>query len=405
MRRFGLAAFLVACTTSPNPDPNPTPDTMALQMNDITTLFPLATNAVDFDSYLTASSLLPEALFQADPNTVISYDSLRVVGVRFDPCFANVGPITDPSTCDNQIRLVFQPLTFDNGSNMTFAQDEAVHVSYALTRDQLIAATQAIAAAREQATSGDLGPLAAHPLIAQQGLSGAYAQTLRGIITSYANAAKIERLTTFFLEETLAGSPAIEGSGSDGPPLQIGLFWDMHGFSVAGEVETPLQIGSLDQGTTDMNISASTDPLDAFLSPTTDGSDNLSLLANATNAGSASPSQRQAAFDAALRIENPNHDSANTIDCASCHMAEPERVLVAQPMFGMSSTGDANAFVADSSIPAADLVQTTTTFVDPSDGGLDIHAFSYRTTLPVINQRVINETAANLAYLNSLVQP
>jgi hypothetical protein len=85
-------------------------------------------------------------------------------------------------------------------------------------------------------------------------------------------------------------------------------------------------------------------------------------------------------------------------------MAEPSRVLVGQPMFGMSPTGDANAFVADSSIPAADLAQTTTTIVDPTDGGLDIHAFSYRNAMPMINQRVINETAANLAYLHSLTQ-
>jgi hypothetical protein len=289
-------------------------------------------------------------------------------------------------------------------------------VSYSITRDQLIAAANAIAAARAQSTTDDLGPLAVNPLVAKQGLSGAYAQALRGIIMTYANSAKIERLTTFFLEASGgfsggSGGPVPDeiemgsGSGSDDPPpFDASNFWDMHGFDVAADVETPLQIAKLGSDTTDMSISASTDPLEAQLEPVTDGSDNLTLIASASAAGSASSPQRQAAFDAALRIENPNDNSPNTIDCASCHMAEPARMLVGTPMFNMSASGDTNAFVAASSIPSADLASTATVFVDPVDQGLNIHAFSYRNTDPIINQRVINETAANLAYLMSLMQ-
>jgi hypothetical protein len=422
MRSFALGVLLVACTSEspPTPPPNQTP----LQMNDLTVLFPLATTAEDFDTYLAASStgnngaLLPESLFESDQDSAIAYDDLRVIGFRLDPCFANVGPITDPSKCDNQIRLVFQPMSIGLGSNLASAADQAVHVSYSITRDQLIAAANAIAAARALSTTDDLGPLAVNPLVAKQGLSGPYAQALRGIIMTYANSAKIERLTTFFLEAGgfsggSGGGSAIangvemgSGSGSDivPPPFEADNFWDMHGFSVVADVETPLQIGSLGSGTIDMSISASTEPLEAQLEPVTDGSDNLTLLASASEAGSASSAQRQAAFDAALRIENPNDNSPNTIDCASCHMAEPARMLVGQPMFDMSATGDTNAFVADPSIPSADLASTATTFVDPLDQGLNIHAFSYRNTDPIINQRVINETAANLAYLNSLMQ-
>lgn len=420
MRSFAAGVLLVACTSQSSAPPPP--DQVPLQMNDLTVLFPLASNAVDFDTYLAASStgnngaLLPESLFASDQDEFIAYDDLRVVGFRLDPCFANVGPITDPSKCDNQIRLVFQPLSLEVGSNLASAEDAAVHVSYSITRDQLLAAADAIATARAQSTTDDLGPLAVNPLVVQQGLSGAYAQALRGIIMTYANGAKIERLTTFFLEAAGgfsggSGGPVPDeiemgsGSGSDiVPPPFEDLFWDMHGFNVAADVETPLQIAKLGSDTTDMSISASTNPLEAQLSPVTDGSDNLTLLASASEAGSASSAQRQAAFDAALRIENPNDNSPNTIDCASCHMAEPARLLVGEPMFDMTPTGDANAFVAASSIPAADLASTATMFVDPVDQGLNIHAFSYRDSDPIINQRVINETAANLAYLNSLMQ-
>jgi hypothetical protein len=81
-------------------------------------------------------------------------------------------------------------------------------------------------------------------------------------------------------------------------------------------------------------------------------------------------------------------------------MAEPARRLVGEPMFALSSANDPNAFAADPSIPAANLV-TTTELVD-TDNILDIHAFSYRGSSPMINQRVVNETAANLAYLRTL---
>jgi hypothetical protein len=419
MRSLALAIpLLVACTTSsPNPpNPPPPPNPAALQMNDLSVMFPLATTEADFDLYLAASSpgangpLLPEALYQQDESSLLSYDNLRVVGMRLDPCFANIGPITDPSTCDNQIRLVFQQLDFEDDT--TGAEDGGVHVLYSLTRDQLVAAANEIAAARQASSDADLGPLAVHPLIASQGLSGAFAQALVGIIQKYADGTKIERITTFSVDAFAEGGGPVptngiemggsgDGSGSGITLPEEGLSWDFHGNSVAASVETPLVIASLPDDTTDMFLDAATMPLGSTFSPVTTSTDNITTLADATNAGSASTAQRQAGFDSALRIENPNHESPNTIDCVSCHMAEPARVLVGQQMLGMSPASDANAFVADPSIPAADLAVTAPMLVG-SDGGLNIHAFSYRETTPIINQRVINETAANVAYLNSL---
>ena len=79
-------------------------------------------------------------------------------------------------------------------------------------------------------------------------------------------------------------------------------------------------------------------------------------------------------------------------------MAQPSRELVGHAL-GLMEAGNANRFAADPSIPAADLLPTT--HLIGGDGGLNIHAFSYRGADPMINQRVINETAANLAYLNA----
>jgi hypothetical protein len=99
-------------------------------------------------------------------------------------------------------------------------------------------------------------------------------------------------------------------------------------------------------------------------------------------------------------VENPTLNSPNTVDCASCHVAQLARILVGQQQFGIDPTGNPNAFVPDAqAVPAADAQQTTS--IDLNNG-LDLHAFSYKNTEPMINQRVINETAALVAYLRSV---
>jgi hypothetical protein len=385
----GADAQGAACQPT-TPSDLPVPPVGALQMNDISVLLPLATTAQDFAAYPSASSpgangpLLPTELTGILDPLVLPYAQLRVVAFRFDPCFGNIGPIVDASSCDNQLRLVFEPLVFANG--VTTAADDAVHVSYAVTRAELVTAVNAIAAAREVTTTDDLGPLAVHPIVAAQGLTGAMAQQLFAIIAHYADATRIERITSLDAPPTL---------GLDGNPT---VFWDLRGVSVATCVATPLAIPTL-SGVTDTGVNASTDPLETFVTDETTSSDNIGVLASVDVAMAATATARQNAYDAALRIENPMKQSPTTIDCASCHFAEPARRLVGEPQFALSSASDPNAFTSPT-ISAADLV-TTTSLVDP-DTVLDIHAFSYRGTSPMINQRVVNETAANLAYLKTL---
>jgi hypothetical protein len=261
-----------------------------------------------------------------------------------------------------------------------------------------LAAVATISTARAQLSDADLGPLAVHPLLVQDDLGGTFAKQLRSIIATYADSTRIERITSFAVILSVSGRPP-DSPGPDDAPA--GILWTMHGFDVTSEQETALAIPTLPSDSRTVQISAVPNPFDASLSPMTTSTDAIGVLENANTATSAAPSAQQAAFDAALRIENPLDHSPNTIDCASCHMAEPVRTLVAEQVLGMSETGDANRFAADPSIPSGDLTATTAV-VDPGEPGLlNIHAFSYRASSPMINQRVINETAQNLAYLQS----
>jgi hypothetical protein len=138
-----IATMIAACTSSGTQRPADVPP---LQMNDLSVLLPLATSAGDSATYPSPTSpgaggaaLLPEALYASDPLAdEIPYDGLRVVAFRLDPCFGHIGEIESSASCDDQIRLVFQPLQLvDAGlgaGSAVVATDAAIHVSYSITR-------------------------------------------------------------------------------------------------------------------------------------------------------------------------------------------------------------------------------------------------------------------------------
>ena len=104
--------------------------------------------------------------------------------------------------------------------------------------------------------------------------------------------------------------------------------------------------------------------------------DDMQVLGNGAWAArsSVSAERRQPAFDATFRIENPNLHSPDTIDCASCHAAEPARRLVGEGKLGLTLKDKRAAFVASGEfVPAADMKLTR---IDIS--GIDVHMFSTR---------------------------
>jgi hypothetical protein len=368
-----------------------------LQMNDLSVIMPLPHSQAELASAMLSASaparggvLLPSAVYAHD-SIDLDYTTLRVAAFRLDPCFGPTDPNADPSKCQNQLRVVFQPFTWDPTLNAINTSDAAVHVFYTLTREELVAAVHDMIDARLADTGvGDLGPLAPHPVIASEGLNGAMAKSLSAIVTKYAGEANLVRFTSFAFEMVNAGD--IAGVADQ--------FWVMHGYDIANAQATPMIVPTLPNNATDASLQVTAQPLFTDFGPATTSPDSLVVLANFAQAMGATASARQSAFDSALRIENPHFHNPNTIDCASCHMAQPSRQLVGDAL-GLSEVGDPNAFAADTAIPQADLAHTTQLI--GNDGGLNIHAFSYRFGAPMINQRVINETAANVAYLRPLL--
>jgi hypothetical protein len=401
MRFFLFITLAAGCVSSSKQGP---PDPVDLQMNDLSVMLPLPKTQVELDAMMLPTSpavggtLLPKAMFD-QAQIGLDFDSLHAVAFRFDPCFGQLGAITDSGACQNQLRIVWQPLfvsMVDGTTTTTSAADSGVHAFYSITRDQLIAAVDEMVAARQaDGIDYDLGPLAPHPTITSEGLNGPLAQKLFQIVEKYAGGSELVRVTTFQIEAfdlTGVGNAPIVGAGE---------FWGFQSFDVKNGAIQPRNIPTLPTGSANnMSLSAGVNPLEANGSPATTSVDSIATLESMTKATAATTADRELELGAALRIENPHTNSPDTIDCASCHLAQPARTMVAEQL-GLSEIGDANRFVPDSSIPQADLAQTT--MLD-TNGILNIHAFSYRDINPMINQRVINETAANLTYIKTLLQ-
>ncbi len=370
-------------------------------MNDVSILLPLPKNPAEGDLYIKASDaarggvLLPRAIYDSatgeDPDSgpspggalPVPHAGLRVVAIRLDPCFANIGPVTDVGSCQNQMRLVMQPFFNDADGNVK-AVDTGVHAFYLLTREELVSIASAIKALRAASGSGslDLGPLAVHPIAAREGVSGPFMTGLRKLVLAHAGESNFFRFTR----------------------VQVGnanRTWIFSGFDVASGKTTDMKIPNVSTDATSVTFfQGFADDLEGQFNPTTTSKDDMQLLGNVMEAQDVTKSLQQAAFDSALRIENPDRHSPNTIDCASCHMASPSRALTGQAL-GLTAVGNANAFAITSKWIAPQDLAITTPQKDALNG-VNIHIFSYKDDQPMIAPRAVNETAAIVDYLNGL---
>jgi hypothetical protein len=394
---------------------------MGATMNDVTILFPLPASAADIDRLLAPSAtgargaLLPSALYAsvglisgttdltdggppAPHPTFTVYGDLRVVAMRIDPCFASFDPDPLGSGCQAQIRLVFQDVRWGDGGPGVF--DSAFHAFYDLDRTQLLTLARALVALRAANQDGDvLGPLAPHPIMVRQGLSGAMSQGVEALILQSAGEQNLVRVAE-------ASIDTVELGPTGG--------WSLSAFDVSGAppVATPRPIPTLSDPADGGNVfreGIGAAYYMASFGPTTSADDFTALWRFSGNyngvpgVGPVSPSDQQAALDALVRVENPKDNSPETIDCASCHMAADTEHEVAMRLLSFDDTRSSLAFQPDgTSVAPGDMAATFSAADGPF--GVNIHAFSYVGASPAISQRVVNETAAIVEYLNHLPQ-
>ena len=166
-------------------------------LNDLSILLPLPKTPQEEATLLRTTSgplisdsmlaRLPDLINQ-DPDPKLRLSQLRVVGLRFDPCFAEGDA---PVPCRRQIRLVFQPLSTYRGDPITF--DAAVHAFYDFNQLQW---NEIVSAWKQTAVGDPTEALQVHPLISRQGLNGAHWAKLREIVLKNCNVQNLTRVTS-----------------------------------------------------------------------------------------------------------------------------------------------------------------------------------------------------------------
>ncbi len=299
-----------------------------------------------------------------------SYGLLRVVSARFDPCFPGLG-----EACENQIRLVMQPVTLDPTGERLVANDAAVHLFYSVTREELEAALRHVVELRRASGIDDVsGPLGVHPALAAEGVEGKFARGFRDALLTYAGEENLVRVTFM----------ALEGASDE---------WRFGGFDIVDGGLVPIAIPGLTSSDQSfVNADRSGVSFDqASVTPESTNADNFSIFLFPDTATAATTEERTAAFSALLRVENPSRHSPATIDCVTCHIAAGTRVH-AEQTYAMATSGSADVFVSqDGTEPAG-----RTLF-----GTHNLRAFGIFGSDPAISQRTVNETDAVVAYVNT----
>jgi hypothetical protein len=375
-------------------------------MSDVTLLFPSGTPSDYSTGHLRADAagnrgtLFPKAVYQLNPVTgskatavgadgKAPYENLSVIAMRLDPCFAELHPTATLATCKNQLRLIFQELRVDGSAVGAF--DSGVHAFYSLTRQELLSVATEIVQLREAAAAAGTaarGTLAPHPIMAAQGLGGAFSKGLQAIILRYAGEKNLVRAT---------------GMSS----ANAGFNWQFSGFELPNGAQgtpTPIAIAGLPAGTESELFFRGFSPsaVEGSFTPGPTGTDNFTALAKEASAPMLSTTEKASIAASLAHFTNPAFTTPDSVDCAQCHTADPLGFNIGAKKAGISTANQPDAFMRDDRwVLETEMVATDFSFGNINAPGVNVHALSYALGVPTISQRTVNETAAVVAFLNN----
>ena len=375
-RALALALALVACGGGGSSDdgfdasPDGTIPIGSLGLDDVSILLPLppskeAPTLVAMTGAGAGTEMVPRDLFTrlvVVPGDVLdAYEDFHVVAIRFDLCDREA-PGACPPGGDGRLRLVFQPMFVESSGVDT--NDVALHAFYSIPAADM---PDVIAELRTLAGIGGTpatAPLGVTTAIDRPG----YRDRLRTLVTRYATAPRLSRLTLFAQN---AMSAAFNWAFR-GVELHDGSFQDIVIPGVAATQQRAILVGS--QTTYDTM-------------PVADAPAGFALAIDGDRFAAATAPERAAALEAMTAILNPRMHSATTVQCIGCHVSTfltARRAMVA----GVDPTTLPGRFTSAYDLSTGEGISTQ---FDRS-----LRAFGYFFAEPAISQRVVNDTAQTL---------
>lgn len=341
-----------------------------LGLNDVTFLFPLPSPDAG-SPFPPAETMIPQGPFDRVSTTpgdvVTDLRRLKLVALRFDICDrATTAPCAE--TADGVIRLVLQP-TFNDGS----AEDIALHAFYPVPRSEVYEAVDTL---RALARLQDVRRQSALRVNTALGVDAEFTSKLAAFVRRYAVAPNMFRLTLF---GQLTNNAA-----------QIWVFRGVE--RKAGQfvrIEIP-DIREIDQ------VSLLFSATEFRTMPQADEPMGFARAMSASAFSSATPAEQRQALEAMAASDNPKLNTADTIQCVTCH--------VTTTVMGDRAT-----------IAGVDVTTLTSRYVntdfdmtplgDPATRFRTLRGLGWFRRSPLVAQRTVNETANVLSELEVRYPP
>ena len=173
-------------------------DALTWNLNDVSFLFRLPDGGAEANFALLTpqdrgnrGELLPDAVYRRIPtllnagkgNATLYRDSLRVTSARVDPC-------PDPASCIPELRLVWQPIEYDNFEGKWTARDAALHCVYTMSKPDFSHLKQNLwdIKTKYQRLGIDttLAALEVHPALKNPNTAGSFNNDIQSVILKYA---------------------------------------------------------------------------------------------------------------------------------------------------------------------------------------------------------------------------
>lgn len=358
-----------------------------LDMNDVSVLFPLPEPAhwntlPQAGTEAAHGTLLPRAFVERLPTLLqgvknsILYSDIHAMGFRIDPCFTEGHA---PAKCQTQIRMVWQPLIKLGDKTSTI--DVTLHTFYQLSETEFSQLVQKFRALKANQTQiSEQSPLTVHPVLQREGPQGEYRKKLLEILYEFTGRERLSRITfmPLFGRETV---------------------WFFGGVDIRDGEFTSIRIPRLKEGENTLQQFANVilpDPTSfkGGIFPAPQDEENLNLLL--TDSTKLKPENEEdiiRSVRAAFRFENPKLHNPGTVDCVSCHTAQPVKAWAIRqyPALNLEQSLSQNIYHnAENNLQNPSPLQDRTNIV---------RIFGYFTDKPFVAQRVINESSEVVNYI------
>lgn len=354
-----------------------------LGLNDVSILLPLPQNKIEFQQMIPAQEparpeggpLVPAKYINQLPQLILDDlepevrpQQLRVIALRFDPCFHESAheSAQGPAPCRRQIRLVFQPVSFHQERAMTF--DAALHAFYDFSesewKDVIHDWKQTRAGTQSEA-------LQVHPVIQSEGLGGQHWGRLRTLILKHCQLKNLKRVTISSVNS-------------------FGFQWVFQGMDIddAGNssfINIPRVHKDRQMFFTNLsNLQEFT----GTIHPAPEGEELwIKFLKSSKHAkNSLTEEQLMKILGRSLEFENPRLTNTANLDCVSCHVAQTNQFWGAHNLANWKTDLELNIkrFTSPWNLQNTSVRPFRTN---------QIRAFGYFLDEPIISGRVINESA------------